>query len=59
MVIDSSFLNTERYKVRIKGKVDQSRERRSALPLHLGVVAIEKGDFGSSSTKVANFTLFE
>ena len=24
--------------------------------LHLGVVAIEKGAFGSSSTKVANFT---
>ena len=26
--------------------------------LHLGVVAIEKGPFGSSSTKVANFTYF-
>ena len=25
--------------------------------LHLGVVAIEKGAFGSPSTKVANFTL--
>ena len=25
-------------------------------PLHLGVVAIEKGAFGSPSTKVANFT---
>ena len=24
--------------------------------LHLGVVAIEKGAFGSPSTKVANFT---
>ena len=26
-------------------------------PLHCGVVAIEKGAFGSPSTKVANFTL--
>ena len=25
-------------------------------PLHLGVVVIEKGTFGSLSTKVANFT---
>ena len=25
-------------------------------PLHLGVVAIEKGFFGSPSTKVANFS---
>ena len=27
-------------------------------PLHLGVVAVEKEAFGSSSTKVANFTYF-
>ena len=26
----------------------------SVLPLHLGVIAIEKGDFGSPSTMVAN-----
>ena len=26
-------------------------------PLHLGVVAIEKEDFGSHSTKIANFIL--
>ena len=32
MVLNSSFLNTQRYKVRIKGKVEQSRERSSALP---------------------------
>ena len=25
-------------------------------PLHFGVIAIEKGAFGSPSTKVANFT---
>ena len=32
MVLDTSLLNTQDYKVRIKGKVDQSREMRSALP---------------------------
>ena len=47
MVCDTSLLNTQHYKVYIKGKVEQSRERSSAPPLHLGVVAIEKGVFGS------------
>ena len=56
MVLDSALLNTQHYKVMIKGKVEQSRGRSSALPLHLGVVAIEKGAFGSPSTKFANFT---
>ena len=28
----TSLLNTQQYKVRIKGKVEQSRERSSALP---------------------------
>ena len=32
MVIDTSLLNIQKYKVRIKGKVKQSRERCSALP---------------------------
>ena len=32
MVLDTSLLNTQQYKVRIKGKVEQSRERSSALP---------------------------
>ena len=32
MVLDTSLLNTQQYKVRIKGKVEQSKERRSALP---------------------------
>ena len=45
MVLDTSLLNTQHYKVRIKGKVEQSRERSSALPFSLGVVAIEKGAF--------------
>ena len=56
MVLDTSLLSTQHYKVRIKGKVEQSWERSSALNLHLGVVAIEKGAFRSPSTTVANFT---
>ena len=51
MELDTTLLNTQHYKVRFKGKVDQSREWSSALPW------IEKGAFGSPSTMVANFTL--
>ena len=32
MVLDNSLLNTQQYTVRIKGKVEPSRERSSALP---------------------------
>ena len=32
MLLDTSLLNTQQYKVRINGKVEQSRERSSALP---------------------------
>ena len=42
IVLDTSLPNTQDYKVRIKGQVEQSREMRRALPQHLGVVAIEK-----------------
>ena len=31
MVLDTSLLNTRQYKVRIEGKVEQSRKRSSAL----------------------------
>ena len=54
MVLDNSLLNTQNYNVRIKGKVEQSKERSSA---HLGVVAIEKGAFWSSTTTVINLLL--
>ena len=47
-----SFLYTQDYKVCIKGKVEQSKERSSAL--HLGVVAIEKGTFALPLIIVAN-----
>ena len=52
MVLDNSLLNTQQYKVRIKSKVEQSKERSSALPY-----TIEKGAFWSPSTTIANFTL--
>ena len=32
MVLDTCLLNTRQYKVRIKGKVEQSRERSRILP---------------------------
>ena len=31
MVLDASLINTQQYKVRIKGKVEQFREKSSAL----------------------------
>ena len=33
-VLDTTVLNTLKYKVRIKGKLEQSREKSSALPYH-------------------------
>ena len=50
MVLDVPCL-THHYKLKVKGKVEQSREWSSSF----GVVAIEKGAFESPSTKV-NFT---
>ena len=52
MVLDASLLNTQHYKVRIKRKVEQSREGVAPSP-----TPIEKGAFGSPSTMVANFYL--
>ena len=58
MLLDSPLLNTQHYKVSIKGKLEKSRELSSALPYTIGVVASEKGAFESLLTKVANFTFF-
>ena len=58
MRLDTSLLNTQQYKLSIKGKVEQSWER-VAIPLHLGVVAIEKGAFWLSTTTVANNNYWE
>ena len=46
MVLDNSLFNTQHYKVRFKGKVEQSGGRSKRSPLHLGEVAIEKEVFG-------------
>ena len=35
MVLDTTLLNTQHYKVRIKSKVEQSREKSSDLPYTL------------------------
>ena len=58
MVFDTPLLITQHYKVWIKGKVEKSREKNSTFSLHLDVVAIGKGAFGSLLTMVANFTYF-
>ena len=55
MVLGTFLLNIQHYKVRIKGKVEQSRERSGAIPY---VVGIERGAFRSPSTTVINFTYF-
>ena len=57
MVLDASLLITQHYKVQIKGKVEKSW-KGVAPSLHLGVVAIEKGAFGSPSIMVANLHWF-
>ena len=49
MVLDATLLNTQHYKVRIKGKMEQSREWSNALSYTL---------VWSPSTKVANFIYF-
>ena len=35
MVLDATLLKTQHYKIRIKGKVEHSTERSSALPYSL------------------------
>ena len=55
IVFDASFLNTQYYKVRIKGKVEQSKERSSVFHYTLVLVAIEKGAIGLPSTTARNF----
>ena len=46
MVLDAGLLRTQHYKVMVKGNVEQFRQWSSAH----GVVAVEKGAFGSPST---------
>ena len=54
IVFGSSLLRTQHYKVMVKW----SNPVKGVVPCPtLGVVAIEKGAFGSTATIVANFTL--
>ena len=57
MVLDTSLLNTQQYKVRIKGKIGAIQGKELRHPLHLGVVAIEKEAFWLPLTTVTNLTL--
>ena len=54
MVLDATLLNSQHYKVRIKGKVEQYQGKEQCPSLHLCVVAIEKGAFRIPWTKVTN-----
>ena len=56
MILDATLLNIQNHMVRIKKLSEANQGMDCFSPLHLGVVAIEKGAFGSPSTKVANFT---
>ena len=56
MVLDASLLNTQHYKVRIKGKEEQSRKTSCALP---NTQAIEMESFRVTRfTTVGQLNLF-
>ena len=55
MVLDSSLLNTQNYKVQVKDKWSNPGKRVTPS-LHLGVVAIEKGAFVLPSIRVGQQT---
>ena len=57
MVLDAALLNIQYYNVRIKSKVEQSKEWSERPSPHFGVVTIDKGAFGSPLIMVANFTI--
>ena len=46
MVLDTSLFNTQLYKVRIKGKIEQSRERNSALHYTLVLKLLKRESSG-------------
>ena len=56
VVPDTSLLNTQQYKVRIKGKVEQSRERSSALPYTSVSKLLKREPSGRPRLKGDNFT---
>ena len=46
MVLDTSLLNTQQYKVRIKGKMEQSGEKSSALSYNLVLKLLKREPSG-------------
>ena len=56
MVLDANLLNTQHYKVCIKGKVEQSREWCSALLYTLVLQLLKREAFRLSLTAIVNFT---
>ena len=56
MVLGAALLNSEHYNVRItcSGAI---QGKKLCPPIHLSIVAIEKGAFGSPLTTAANITL--
>ena len=59
MVLDTALLNTQQYKVRIKGKMEQSRERSSALPYTSVWQLLKREPSGHPRLKVDNFTYLQ
>ena len=57
MVLDTTLLNTQHYKVRIKGKVEQSREWSSALSYTLVWYLLKREPSGYPQLKLPTFTL--
>ena len=55
MVLDTSSLNAQQYKVCIKEAIQRKEQRP---PLNIGVVATEKGTFWLPSTTVSNNLLY-
>ena len=58
MVLDTALLNTQQYKVRIKGKVEHSRESSSDLPYTLVQYLLKRETSGHPRLKGDNFTFF-
>ena len=57
MVLDVTLLNTQYYKVWIKGKVEQSKECSSTLPYALVQQLLKREPSGSPLTMVAKLYL--
>ena len=53
----TSKLNTQQYKVRIKGKVEQSRERSSALPYNSVSQLMKREHSGRPRLRLATFSI--